>query len=365
MDNIKQKELFKLTITKHSLGVLSHLTNLTELAVRDSIQTNNGTIIALNYYHENESYDLVYCVIDVEGHTQSFVENDGILPTLFLSPDQQNYISIQPYDPDKDLEISIPLFNRGHVDTPKANRPFVGDFIGTTQQHAVFFHHDIWSDTKPDKLLIIDFKNNAVNKKKNIKLELPRTNSIVVQNNQIHLLAIDGKSWNHREIDSNGKVLKQRFIQVAQKNFSEIISLSFEENSYILCHDKNTIFVQTISPDHECKRTELIEFTDPIYNTWRAKNITEDIVVIQFNTEFGNGWMTIQGDHLLEFYYSKNIKGYRNLLDGSVLEIDNERIIISAINKTKYGAYAVVMYPMVDRNAKNNQFWVFNRNLSL
>lgn len=39
MDNIKQKELFKLTITKPSLGVLSHLTNLTELAVRDSIQT--------------------------------------------------------------------------------------------------------------------------------------------------------------------------------------------------------------------------------------------------------------------------------------------------------------------------------------
>src|SRR5690606_12259415 len=121
-------------------------------------------------YKSDGTYHLVYTLVDTDGEIQSFVEDDGILPTLFLAPDQENYVSVVPYHLDKELEVSIPIFKREGMEQPKGNRPFTGNFIGTSNEFSIFFDVDIWSDKKPDKLLAIEFKSGAIKRKHNIKV---------------------------------------------------------------------------------------------------------------------------------------------------------------------------------------------------
>lgn len=365
MKNLSLQSIFHVENTQlNQSSLLTTFKKKTALAIQDSIQSAQGTLVAVYNYQENGTYQLVYCQVDHNGNEQTFIEDEGILPTLFLSPSQQNFVSIIPYHPDKEMEISIPLFQREHIELPKSNRPFLGDFIGTTTQYSIFFHSDIWSETRPDKLLVMDFKNGAVNKKKNIKIELPRSNTITVENDEIHLLASEGQHWIHRQIDVAGNAIQQRNIQPSQKNFLQILSLSFIHDSYVLCRNRTHLFIEKITAENSCERIELIEFNDPIYNTWNAVKIAEQTYIIQFNTEFGNGWITLKNGQLFELFYSKGVQGYKNLLNGEVLKIEHDHIILSSVNKTVENAYAVVMYPQMNQPATATHFWVLNRNLN-
>ena len=364
MHNLQTQSIFQIdTVQLDESTRLSTFSKNTALSVQDQSQADQGTLVALYDYAADGTYQLVYCVIDKLGSLHTFVEDDGVLPTLFLSPKQQNFVSIVPYHPDKEMEISIPIFQREQVALPKANRPFLGDFIGTTAQHAIFFHSDIWSDSKPDKMLVMDFKNGAVNKKKNVKIELPRQNKISVENDQIHLLASAGKNWHHRQIDVVGNIIQQRLIAPSQKHFMQILTLSFTQDSYILCRDKTQFFLEKISPENVSQRIDLLEFKDQIYNTWQAVKVAEQTYVIQFNTEFGNGWITIQHEQIVELFYSKGVRGYKNLLNDQVLTIEHDHIIISGINQTTDEAYAVVMYPQTEKPGEAQNFWLINRQL--
>ncbi len=333
------------------------------ISAKGSISFGEKTLLANYIYKKDETYNLVYTVIDNNGSEESFVEDDGILPTLFLSPDQENYVSVVPYDPDKDLEISVPVFNRENIELPKKNRPFAGDFIGTSNQYSVFHNADIWSDTKPDKLLAIEFKNGGVKKKHNVKIELPRNNNISIQNNEIHLLAKDKTNWVHRQIDELGNLKRERTIKPNHKFFRQIISLSFEEDSYILCEEKGKVSIEVISVQNTCNTINLIEIGSGFYNTWQPVQVAEQTFVTRFNNEFGNGWITTENDRLLELFYSKGEKGYKNLVTGEVVEMNNENLIISSINKTKENEYAVVFYPMTKDNTECKELIILNREI--
>lgn len=365
MKNIDRTNPYKTTIKKSELGTITNLT--AEIGVSASIENisfGEKTLIANNVYHENETYNLVYTVIDTDGNVESFVEDDGILPTLFLSPNQENYVSVSPYNPDKDLEISIPVFNRENTDLPKGNKQFVGDFIGVANQFSIFYDVDIWSETKPDKMLAIEFKNNAIKKKHNIKVPLPRNNKVFIANNEIHLLTVNGNIWLHRQIDELGNVKQERKIEPTQENFWQILSLSFTETSYILCEENGKITIEVILPDNKCKTIEIADIGDEFFNTWQPEKIAENTFVTQFNSEFGNGWFTTKNDQILEIFYSKGEKGYKNLLTNEVLQMDDENLIISGINKTKENSYAVVFYPMTDRKVKNKELIILNRQIT-
>lgn len=363
MKNIDEINPFKSVIKKTAFGTLTILETEVEVSAKESIPFSGKSLLTNYNYTKEGTYDLVYTIVDKEGNTDSFVEDDGILPTLFLSPNQENHVSVVPYNPNKELEISIPIFNRENIEKPKANRPFTGKFIGTLNQFSIFYDVDIWSETKPDKLLAIEFKGENIKKKHNIKVPLPRNNKIFISDNEIHLLSKDNNGWLHRQIDEKGNEIKQRQIETNQQFFREIISLSFNKNSYLLAQNKGKIIIEKIAIDGKSEIIELIDITDPLFNTWQPVKISEETFVTRFNGEFGNGWFTTKNDQLLEIFYSKSQQGFKNLLTNEVLQMENDKSAISSINKTTDNSYAVIFYPMTDRGIKNNKLIILNREI--
>lgn len=360
MKNIQKTNIFKSTIKETDYGILTSIITDVEITLKQSISFSGKSLLASYVYQEDSTFKLVYIVVKTDGNIESFTEDDGILPTFFLSPNQENYVSIIPYHSEKELEISIPVFNRENIEQPKGNKPFVGNFIGTSNQHSILFDVDIWSNNKPDKLQSIEFKNGIIKKKYNLKIELPRQNKIFISNDEIHLLSNNGSHWLHRQIDELGNEIRRRKIDTKHKYFREIISLSFEKNSYLLAETEDKIIVEKIDQKGKGNTVNLIEIADPLYNTWNPINIADNISVIRFNTEFGNGWFTVKEDQVLDFYYNKEVRGYKNLLTGETLQMEHENLIISDINKTTENSYAVIFYPNTENKLKNKEIIILN-----
>jgi hypothetical protein len=333
------------------------------VSTHGSIPCDGKTLMANYVYKKEGTYQLIYTIIDTEGNVESFAEDDGILPTLFLSPIQENYVSFVIYDPDKELEITIPVFNRENFELPKANRPFTGKFIGATNQFSVFYDVDIFSETKPDKMLSMEFENGRVKKKHNLKVDLPRNNKIFITDNEIHLLANVDNGWLHRQIDELGNLKRERLIKSNREWFWEILSLSFDENSYVLFEEEGKISIEVISPELQCTSINIADIKNEFFNTWQPVEIADDIFVTQFNTEFGNGWFTVKNDEILELIYNENEKGYKNILTNDLLKMEKENLIISSINKTVENSYAVIFYPQNDGKTKNLELLILNRTI--
>ena len=363
MNNLSPVQPFQASVTATSHGVLTTLTVDTSLSAKESIVSDEKSLLTNYVYRKDGTYQLVYTVVDRDGQAEHFAEDDGILPTLFLSPRQQAWVSIVPYHPDKELEISIPVFQREQVEAPKGNRPFVGDFIGCTQTAAIFHDAD-WSDTKPDKMLVMRFENGLLKKKSNLKLALPGNNKVVVNCAGIALLAHVGDDWLHREIDEQGNELRRRSIAAKGLYGLQILALSFDGDSYLLAQHAGSIVIVKIDMAGNSEIITLIAFEDEFFNTWRPEAIGDDTFVTRFNCEFGNGWLTTRKDQLLELYYSKDERGYRNLLNGEVLPLPHDNLVISSLNRTAQQAYAVVLYPMAGDDDSPRQLLILNRTLA-
>ncbi len=353
MKNIDKIYCFNNSTENSEFEKITTLTVGTEISTKGSIIYNEGSLLTNYIYREDGTYDLVYTIIDVFGNEESYKENDGVLPTLFLNPSLENYVSVIPYHPTKELEISIPIFNRENIEIPKGNRPFVGNFIGVSNKYSLFYDVDMWSDTKPDKLLAIEFKEKGIKKKYNVKVPLPRNNKIFINNDEIHLLSIDKNGWLHRQIDEKGNEIRKRNIKSTRSFFWQILSLSFEEDSYILSEKKGKIHIETITRECTCITQEVADIKDEFFNTWQPIKISEHTFVTRFNGEFGNGWLTTRKNELLELYYSKDVKGFKEIKTGRTLLLSEDNLVISSLNKTKENNYSVILYPMTDRETKN------------
>jgi hypothetical protein len=363
MKNIERSNPFKTTIQKNDIGILTNLLADEGVSSYGCISFAGKTLLANYIYLGEYSYKLQYTTIDTDGNEESFIEDDGFLPTLFISPDNETYVSMQTHR-HKELEISIPVLTRDTTEEPKPNRPFVGDFIGTLNQFSIFYNVDSWSKDKPDKFLAIEFKNGAIKKKHNVKVPLPRRNNIFISDNEMHLLCRDNNTWLHRQTDEKGNVLSQRQLGRGDIFYREIVSLSFEKDSYLLAQEKDTIIIERIDSEGNGTVTALIDFPDRIYSTWLPQKIAEDTYVIRFTSEFGNGWLTTRNDQLIELFYNKDEKGYKNLVTNEILALDEEKLILSGISKTVNNAYAAVFYTYVERPAKNKKLIVLNRTIS-
>ena len=363
MNNLKKVHPFEIQTTDTNEGIITILQVPTRISHKDNISFENQTMIA-NYIDNDRSYNTVYSLINTNGEiVDNFMEEDGILPTLFLNQEGEAYVSVVPYHPDKELEISLPVFNREKIEKPKGNRPFTGEFIGIVNHFSVFFDIDIWSDTKPDKMLAIEFKNNEIKKKSNIKIPLPKNNNIYIYDNQIHLLAKENNVLLHRQIEIKGNTIESRTLPLDY--CLQAVSLSFNENSYLLVEAGEGQFEMIIiTPENIIERSLLYDIGDPIFNTWQPVRINEDIFVTRFNTEFGNGWLTTKKDKIIELFYSKDQKGYKNLLTGKVIGMPDENLVISGLNKTKNNAYSVIFYPMTERSVKNKKIMILNREIT-
>jgi hypothetical protein len=304
---------------------------------------------------------VVYSIINFEGNIQeNYLENNGILPTLFKSPDNELYASITIYHPDKELEVSVPLINKNSVVEPKPNRPFAGKYIGNINQSAIFHDVDIFSDKKQDKMLNMEFKNGAIHKRHTVKIDFPKDNKMYVHNNEIHLFGKDGNGiYLHRKIDEFGKEVMQRKIETGCW-CREILALTFEGNSCFISNKKGKIIFVGIDKTGKCKTKELINIEDEIYNTFRPANIGKGVFVIQYNTEFGNGWFTVKDNNLIEFYYGKGGVGYKNILTDKIISIGSNDLIINGINKTIDNGYAVIFS---NNTKENKEIIILNKNI--
>jgi hypothetical protein len=362
MKNLDKVAPYASSITQGDWGTMTTLVAEVGVSTKDSIAFGEKTLLANYVYDKNGTYKLVYTTVGMDGSIDNYVEDDGILPTLFLSPDQENYVSVIPYHPDKELEISIPIFHREDVEMPKGNRPCTGDFVGTTDSYSIL--HDVpFDDNKPDKLLAIEFIDGKLKKKHNVKIPLPANNRIAICNKAIHLLANEDSLLLHREMDEKGNVMRHREIDSDGIHVLQILSASFDGNSYLLAQEKDKLVIQKIDGNGASAIIELVDFADPLFNTWLPINIADDTFVTRFNSEFGNGWLTTKNDQLLEIFYSKGEQGYRNLLTNELLSIPRDNLIISSINKTTEHGYAVVLYPLADDGAENTEIIVLNRRL--
>lgn len=363
MKNLNPVQPFQASVTTTSHGVLTTLTVDTSLSAKESIASGEKSLLTNYVYREDGTYQLVYTLVDRDGQAEHFAEDDGILPTLFLGPRQEAWVSIVPYHPDKELEISIPVFRREQVALPKGNRPFVGDFIGSTETAAIFHDAD-WSDTKPDKMLVMQFENGLLKKKSNLKLALPGNNKVAVTNSTIQLLAHVDDNWLHREIDEQGNELRRRSIAANGIYCLQILALSFDGDSYLLAQHAGHIVIVKIDMAGNSELVNLIAFEDEFFNTWRPEAIGDDMMVTRFNCEFGNGWLSTRQDQLLELYYGKDDSGYRNLLNGELLQLPHDNLVISSLNRTAQHAYAVVLYPMAGDEDSTRQLLILNRTLT-
>lgn len=351
---------FKVKQVALPLARLTILEGPFQVSVKDQIDSHSGTLIACYIYDAAGNYQLYYVLVHMQGTLEVFKEAAGILPTFFKSPGGITYVSLIPCHPDKELEISIPVFRQADTPLPKGARPFTGDFIGNTGDAAIFLHIDAFTEHKPDKLLSITFKTGST-KKKQIKLPLPARNKICMDQQEIHLLGRQDQQWIHRQTDALGQEIRRRVIDSKHLFYREAITLSFEKVSYLLAQDAGQIILEKVHVNGSIEAIMLWDIGDPFYNTWRPVRIGEAIYGVHFNTGHGNGWFILHQERLVEIFYNKDTHGYRNLMNNQVLELSCS-CIISGINKTAENAYAVVLYPREEAN-KSTQIYILNRSL--
>ncbi|MBV8251935.1 MAG: hypothetical protein JO154_04940 [Chitinophaga sp.] len=363
MENVLPVQPFQIEITRTKTATITQLQSTGEVTHHGNVCINGETICA-TYVYQFSPYKLTYIRTHPDGTVDGvWQEPDGILPTLFYNPEGNPFVSIIPYHPDKEMEISVPLFHREEVPLPKGNRPFTGHFIGTVPEAAIFYDKDAFTPNKPDKMMAVTFRNNQVYKKTNIKIPAPAQNKVFIHAGQMHLLAREGKTWLHRQIDAKGNISFSRSIAAENNYVREILFLSPTQTSYLLTNSKGMLEIITLTPDGQHSRNQVFDLQDDLYNTWTPVAINADTYVTRFNTGAGNGWIITREDKLLEIYYSKGNQGYKNLITGELIPLPYGDTILSGLNKTTAYGYAVICYPRVGKTEKNNTLLVINRTL--
>jgi hypothetical protein len=352
-----------------TLGLLTVLTTLDGFDIKDAIYCQEKLVISAYFYHKNEmSYNVIYIVIDLDKKSIHYYhELDGILPQFFVSPTGKNYVSITVYHPDKDLDIILPLFDRENLTYPKPKRPIVGNFMGICHNFSIFHNVDIFSDTKPDKLIAVEFKNDDIKKTYTNKIPFPKDNTLFIDslNNQIHLIAYVDNVWLHRQIDEMGRELQSRNINIG-KRFSLIcvLNLSFIYTSNILGIDeKGKFYLISVSPEEKIEQNLLFDIERQIYSIWEPVKIAAETFVIRFTNEIGNGWITIQNNQVIEAFSQETVGCYINLHTKEVFKLSTKKLIISDIVKIKDHNYTVVFYGEEERHANNKELIILNRNI--
>ena len=361
MENLTEYTDFEIKITKTNNGILTLLSSKKYMSTTvENIEWNNKTVIARNVYNKDKTYKVVYSIIDSEGNVlNSYLENAGILPRLFKSPDNELYVSLTICRSDKDFEISVPLIERLAAKEQKPSKEFAGKYIGNINQSSIFFDIDIFSEKKQDKMLNLEFKNGTVNKRHLVKIDFPKDNKMYIHNNEIHLLQNDL----HRQIDEFGKELKKRKVELGDYWCRALLALSFEEESCFISDENGKITLVIIEKTGKSKIKDLIDIKDEIFNMFQPVKIAEGLFVIVYNTEFGNGWFTLKDNNLIDFYYDKGGLGYKNLLTNEILKIGSNNLIINGINKTAENGYAVVFSNNTKNPDKNTEIFILNKTI--
>ena len=343
-------------------GILTTFKNANGIGIGKQINNETQTVLAARAYKADQTYDNIYFIISADGNVINVLqETEGILPEFFKSPEDKLFISLIPYDPDKEMEISIPFFEREKAELPKANKPFVGDFAGATGNSSFFISSDIFAKTKPDRWLNIEFKNGIIKKKNGFKIELPSKNKVYISNGEIHLLGRVVSTLTHRRIDANAKTIEQRDLTLSNYGPSQIISLSFGQSSNIIIARNEKIFLVTIDSNNEISELELLKMEQKIFGLFEAVKLSEGVLLFRFTHETGNGWFVIRENKVVECFIQNKEHGYRNIITNEFIELGYNNLILSGANKTNDNCYALSIYPQAENGKISNVAFILNR----
>jgi len=340
------KSTIKTETARHPWGALTtihHPAGLSDASAQ--IAKDSQTIVALKLYEKNETYRTIYALINTQGETTDILhETAGIMPALFFSPTGELWVSVTPYHPDKELEITIPFRNRAANPDPKPNRPFVGDYAGTTDTCALFHSEDIFSDTKPDKLLRIDFKDGKLKAKKNFKIPLPKGNAPLIQDNQLHLFRYFGiNGILHRTLDMDATVLSEQTMPLPDADYSHFKIYKIENDRYYyFAFRENQVCAGNVTPDGK-KTEEIIKTGIEMFNLFKPVPLGKNTFLFQFNYETGNGWAVVQNDRI-KHLYTGGSDGYKDHITSETVPLRGD-LILSGISAPAGDTYSIVFYP--------------------
>ncbi|MVX36782.1 hypothetical protein [Myroides sp. LoEW2-1] len=348
-----------------SFGLISTIEVPTALSIKGSCWTKEGLLLA-NYIWdelESESYKLCYTVLSKDGKQDSIVEDNGILPTLFVNPYGDNYASLVPSE-ESETTLSLSIFNQ-EVKPFKGTKSFNGRFVGCTAHSSVFYDVDIWDEKKADVMFVLNFDNNQIKEERKVAIPFPKGNKVSISDGKINLITEVEDGWLHREIDEEGNELRSRILEFDFPFVHEALSLSFDKKSYLLCEENGEIGIVEIDENGDCLYGELFNLGDEFFGTWHPQVINETTAAVQFTTEFGNGWLVIKEDELVELFYNKNKKGYKNLITHEVLSIDNNDLAVSGISTVggQKDTIGIVFYPRKPRKQAYNKVFVLQHSI--
>lgn len=348
-----------------SFGLVTTIEVKGAISAKGSCCSDQGLLLANYIYSQadvNSPYTLTYTYLDKQGNRTQVLDDQGTLPCLFLSPSKQNYVSVVDSEGDKDYAFCKPV-NAPSQKGFKTSKDYKGRFVGTLCDASLFYEVDLWKQTKADTLRVIQFKDNQITKENKISVSLPKDNKVWVDQEQIHLITEIEQGWLHRQIDANGKEIRRRVLEFDFPFVHEALLLSFEKNSYLLCEEDGQIGIVEIDAQGNGMYGDLFDIKDEFFGTWHPQKINDNTTAVQFTTEFGNGWLVIKEDQLVELFYNKNKLGYKNLLTNEVLSIDNNDLVLSSISAIDQNTFGIVFYPRVARKATYDKIFVLQRSI--
>ncbi|MEC4113868.1 hypothetical protein [Myroides pelagicus] len=348
-----------------SFGLITTIEVPTALSAKGSCWTKEGLLLANYVYDEDKAnYLLNYTIVGNNGELKDIEEDKGVLPTLFLSPNQVNFVSLVTLD-DEEQTLSFPILDKEQR-LFKGSKSFNGRFVGTTEESSIFYDVDIWDDNKADVMFVLRFEEDSLIEEQKIAIPFPKGNKISISAGHINLITEVEDGWLHREIDEEGVELRSRILDFEFPFVHEALSLSFDSKSYLLCEENGVIGIVEIEVNGECSYGELLTIGDEFFGTWHPQVINENTTATQFTTEFGNGWLVIRNDELVEIFYNKNKRGYKNLLNEEILSIDNNDLVVSGISVVggQKDTFGVVFYPRKPRKEMYNKVFVLQRSVN-
>lgn len=352
-------------------GWLLHIHHPKKISPYDHFLHPDQNLIAFfNIDRPDISYDRVYLQFSPEGEiVGKFKEEGGYLPSPFEGPEQSVWVRMTSND-SPNREVILPWGDRTGWKEPKTIRSLGWDHLGFANGHAVFHYADSFSAKAEDKIMSVTWdKKGAPKAGKFLKIPMPKGNEMLYSpTGELHGIKFDYENQHicQRQFALDGTVLQERTLQADPMGMLPA-KLSFEEESWVYMWDPNSIYYTSISPDGKIEKQLLYrnEETDHFfYNIWKPVPLGKDRFAIQFTHGKGNGWMIAEKGTVVELMMkgmdpAMDGKGYKDVLNGRVLSIEHEFIILHTLVGDGNGGYYAAFSVNKDAQISGTEYYLY------
>lgn len=340
----------------------------TGFSFKQSISQGDDTWLVFYAYNSKGSYHVIYAVMNASGNIGAVLhEPEGILPTLFHAPGGALWVTLTPYHPDKEQEVFLPVAERANFTPLKPGRQFPGDFIGTIENSALCWQQETFSDKKPDKLLLLQYKDGNVQKKKELKIEQPNRNKPLVAQGKVYLISWGEDGLLCRIMDLEGKILSSRKLAFYPEQFEVLAVSEAGEISLFYTDAGGEMGVCKIAANGDVTRTAALTTGLDIYSTWPVLWLNADTFLLKFTHEEGNGWIVIRNNTAVECFVQGKSDGlFTDLVSNKNIRLHDKALILWDAVKLGEHRYALSFYPSPEnaRDTKGaNAIFIFQRSI--